>query len=81
MEQLYSAILDGRLDLRLPLANGQAPEQSILLSRLVAMPAQQHMQLQASPTMIVLSRVKTPRGLTQACSAKATHSTISCNMG
>ncbi|KAK9846228.1 hypothetical protein WJX84_007572 [Apatococcus fuscideae] len=47
MEQLYSAILEGRLDLRLPLANGQAPERAILLSRLVAMPAQQHMQLQA----------------------------------
>lgn len=48
MEQLYSAILEGRLDLRLPLANGQIPDRSILLSRLVAMEAQQHVRLQVS---------------------------------
>ncbi len=48
MEQLYSSILLGHLDLRLPLANGQAPERALLLSRLVAMPVQQHLQLQAN---------------------------------
>ncbi|KAK9858389.1 hypothetical protein WJX84_009546, partial [Apatococcus fuscideae] len=47
LEQLYSSILEGRLDLRIPLANGQAPERAILLSRLVAMPVRQHLQLQA----------------------------------
>ena len=46
LEQLYSCILEGRLDLRLPLANGQAPERAILLSRLVAMPIEQHLKLQ-----------------------------------
>lgn len=48
MEQLFSAILEGGLDLRLPLANGQIPERSIPLSRLVAMEAQQHVRLQVS---------------------------------
>ncbi len=46
MAELYSSILEGRLDLRLLLANGKAPERAILLSRLAAMPPQQHMQLQ-----------------------------------
>lgn len=49
MEELYSSILEGRMDLRLPLANGQAPEMAILLSRLVAMPIEQHLQLQVIP--------------------------------
>ncbi|KAK9858381.1 hypothetical protein WJX84_003691 [Apatococcus fuscideae] len=48
LEQLYSCILEGRLDLSLPLANRQAPESTIFLSRLVAMPVQQHLKLQAS---------------------------------
>ncbi len=46
MEDLYSSILEGRLDLLVPLANGQAPERTTVLRHLVAMPAQQHLQLQ-----------------------------------
>ena len=57
MEELYSSILEGRMDLRLPLANGQAPEMSILLSRLVAMPIEQHLQLQVIPRQYGFLRV------------------------
>lgn len=46
LEELYSSILEGRMDLRLPLANGLAPERAILFRRLVAMPVEQHLQLQ-----------------------------------
>lgn len=46
LEDLYSSILHGRLNLRLSLANSRAPERSVLLSRLVAMPVKQHLQLQ-----------------------------------
>ena len=44
--ELNRNILEGRLEMLLPLANGQIPEQPITLGRLVAMPAQQHLQLQ-----------------------------------
>lgn len=46
MEELYSSILEGRMDLRLPLANGLAPERAIQFRHLVAMPVEQHLQLQ-----------------------------------
>ena len=46
MQQLYSSLLEGRLELRVQLANGQAPESIITLRRLLAMPIQQHLQLQ-----------------------------------
>ncbi len=56
LEQLYSCILTGRLDLRLPLAIGQTSKRAILLSRLMAMPAQQHLNLQ-----VTSSQMTTPR--------------------
>ncbi len=46
LDQLYSSILHGRMDVRLPLANAQAPERSMQLGRIVEMPVQQHLQLQ-----------------------------------
>lgn len=46
MEELFSSILEGRMELRLPLANGLAPERAILIRSLVAMPIEQHLQLQ-----------------------------------
>ncbi|KAK9834457.1 hypothetical protein WJX74_002154 [Apatococcus lobatus] len=46
MEDLYSGIFHGRLDLRLPLANARAPDRAVSLSRLVAMPVKLHLQLQ-----------------------------------
>ena len=46
LEQLYSSILAGHMDLPLPLANAKA-NGGMLLSRLVAMPIQQQLQLQA----------------------------------
>ena len=46
MEHLYDCILQGRLDVRLPLANGQAAESVSSLRQLVAMPKEQHVKLQ-----------------------------------
>lgn len=56
MEDLYSSILQGRLDLRLPLANARAPDRAVLVSRLVAMPVKQHMQLQVMFTPRLVHR-------------------------
>lgn len=39
-------ILEGRSEMLLPLANEQVAEQPMTLGHLIAMPAQQHMQLQ-----------------------------------
>lgn len=52
MGELYKNILEGHLEMLLPLANGQVAEQPITLGRLIAMPAQQHMQLQVRLTAI-----------------------------
>lgn len=46
IEELYRNILEGQLDMLLPLANKQAPEQPVALGRLIAMPVRQHLQLQ-----------------------------------
>lgn len=68
LQQLYSSILHGRLDLRLPLANAQAPDRAMLLSRVVGMPVQQHLQLQvpvlvsASASASVLASVRAQTG-------------------
>ena len=48
MEQLYDSLVKGRLDVRLPLANGRAPKSASSLRQLVAMPKEQHMRLQVS---------------------------------
>ncbi|KAK9859389.1 hypothetical protein WJX84_012025 [Apatococcus fuscideae] len=47
VEQLYTCILEGRLDIHIPLATDQAPEKAVVLRTLVAMPAELHLQMQA----------------------------------
>lgn len=52
---LYSSILQGRFEMQLPLANAQAPDRTMLLSQIVAMPVHQHLQLQVHVPLAVLS--------------------------
>lgn len=49
IKQLYSSILEGQLEVELPLVNKLAPERAVELGYVVAMSIHHHMEFQVQP--------------------------------